>query len=328
VRKPSASAKRFCFFADESRFVIQVTLQLARLAVTILLSSCCSAVVFPQDSKLAQKLRPATEKAMAGRPGALVVADVVSGKILAARGLDIASHRTRRPGSTLKPFVLMALLESGRLDASQKLLCRRPLRIGGLSLDCTHPPTMLDFDAEEAIAYSCNSYFAEVATRLSGPELVQAFRKAGLDSPSGFVKDEASGRIEQPSDRERLQLEALGDRGVEVSPLELLEAYRKLALQKRKGDAGADAPVFAGLEQSVEYGMAHAASVDGMKIAGKTGTAASRESVKTHGFFVGYAPAEKPEIVLVVFLEQGRGADAAAIVEPIFAEFARERRAP
>lgn len=265
---------------------------------------------------------------MARQPGALVVADVVSGKILAARGLDIAAHQTRRPGSTLKPFVLMALLGLRRLNASQKLLCRRPLNIGGVRLDCTHPPTMLDFDAEEAIAYSCNSYFAEVATRLSGAELMQAFRKAGLDSPSGFVKDEASGHIEQPTDREMLQLEALGDRGVEVTPLELLGAYRKLALEKRKGDVGADAPVFAGLEQSVEYGMAHAANVESMKIAGKTGTAASRESVKTHGFFVGYAPAERPEIVLVVFLEQGRGADAAAIAQPVFAEYAREKAAP
>ena len=195
-------------------------------------------------------------------------------------------------------------------------------------MDCTHPTTMLDFDAEEAIAYSCNSYFAEVATRLSGAELVQAFRKAGLDSPSGLVKDEASGRMEQPRDREMLQLEALGDRGVEVTPLELLGAYRKLALLKRNGDVGVDAPVFAGLEQSVEYGMAHAANVQGMRIAGKTGTAASRASAKTHGFFAGYAPAEKPEIVLAVFLEQGKGADAAAMAQPVFAEFAREKHEP
>jgi cell division protein FtsI/penicillin-binding protein 2 len=128
-----------------------------------------------------------------------------------------------------------------------------------------------------------------------------------------------------PRDREMLQLEALGNRGIEVTALELLEAYRKLALRKRNGlrDTDADAPVFAGLEESVTFGMAHAANVDGVKIAGKTGTAASRESARTHGFFVGYAPAEKPEIVVVIYLEQGNGGDAAGVARGIFAAAAK-----
>ncbi len=270
--------------------------------------------------------------------GALVVADVSTGEIIAERGFELAAHRLARPGSTVKPFVLMALLESGKLTASQRLLCRRPLRIGGVRMDCTHPASVANLDAEEAIAYSCNSYFAEAATRLSGAELVQALRRAGLDSPSGLVKDEAVGRIEMPRNREVLQLEALGDRGVEVTALELLEAYRKLAMEKRSGTVGdgaraggaspapTNAVVFAGLEQSVAYGMAHAANVDGMNIAGKTGTAASRESERTHGFFVGYAPAERPEIAVVVYLEQGRGGDAANVARTVFEEFAKSRR--
>ena len=120
------------------------------------------------------------------------------------------------------------------------------------------------------------------------------------------------------------RLEALGDRGIEVTALELLGAYRKLALQKRSGaTVGADAAVFAGLEESVAYGMAHAANVDGMKIAGKTGTAASRQSARTHGFFVGYAPAEKPEIVVVIYLEQGNGGDAAGVAHAVIAAAAK-----
>jgi cell division protein FtsI/penicillin-binding protein 2 len=82
------------------------------------------------------------------------------------------------------------------------------------------------------------------------------------------------------------------------------------------------------LEQSVGYGMAHAANVEGMKIAGKTGTAASRESAKTHGFFVGYAPAEKPEIVVVVYLERGNGGDAAGAARVVFVEFAKNGMTP
>lgn len=270
------------------------------------------------------KLQKAADRAMEGRAGAVVVAGVEGGEILAAHGIDVAAGRLARPGSAVKPFVLMALLESGKLDASQKLLCRRILRIGGVKMDCTHPAAIVELDAAEAIAYSCNSYFAEAATRLTGTELAQALRRGGFDSPSGFAKEEASGRVETPHEREMLQLEALGDRGIEITPLELLAAYRKLALERRNGAAAADSPVFTGLEGSVTYGMAHAAYVEGVKIAGKTGTAASRENARPHGFFAGFAPADKPEIVLVVYLEQGRGADAAMVAQRVFAEYAAE----
>jgi cell division protein FtsI/penicillin-binding protein 2 len=290
-------------------------------ALALLLFVLPAGVLTNLNTTKKEELRVAVERAMEGRTGAAVVADVVTGEILAAHEIDLAAHLVARPGSTVKPFVLMALLESGKLNARQRLLCRRPLRIGGVRMDCAHPTSVVDLDAEAAIAYSCNSYFSQVATRLSSAELVEALRRAGLDSPSGLVKEEARGHIEMPRDLDMLQLEALGDRGIEVTTLELLGAYRKLALEKRSGASAEeiDAAVFAGLEQSVAYGMAHAADVEGMKIAGKTGTAASRASAKTHGFFVGYAPAEKPEIVVVIYLERGNGGDAAGVARGVFA---------
>jgi cell division protein FtsI/penicillin-binding protein 2 len=297
-----------------------------RACAALLLFVLPAGAGYPQNTRRNEKLQEAVDRTMSGRAGAAVVADVVTGEILAAHGMVAAAHRLERPGSTVKPFVLMALLEAGKIDANEKLLCRRPLRIGGVKMDCTHPASVTDLDAEEAIAYSCNSYFAEAATRLNAEELMQALRRAGLDSPSGLVKGEASGRIERPAERETLQLEALGDRGIEVTPLELLGAYRKLALQRRNGAPEIAAAVFTGLEQSVAYGMAHAANVEDMKVAGKTGTAASRASAATHGLFVGYAPAEKPEIAIVVFVERGHGSDAAAIAQPVLVEFAKSRR--
>jgi cell division protein FtsI/penicillin-binding protein 2 len=294
-------------------------------ALALLLFVFPAGVLPEPNTAKKEELRAAVERAMEGRTGAAVVADVVTGEILAAHEIDLAAHLVARPGSTVKPFVLMALLESGKLNARQRLLCRRPLRIGGVRMDCAHPTWVVDLDAEVAIAYSCNSYFSEVATRLSRAELVEALRRAGLDSPSGLVKEEARGHIEMPSDLDMLQLEALGDRGIDATALELLAAYRKLALRKRTGGSAEeiDAAVFAGLEQSVGYGMAHAADVEGMKIAGKTGTAASRESARTHGFFVGYAPAEKPEIAVVIYLERGNGGEAAGVARGVFAAAAK-----
>lgn len=279
----------------------------------------------PDDSATPTKLQREVDSAMGKLPGAFVVVDVKSRAILAAHGMDLASLRLEAPGSTLKPFLLMALLETGKLDPTQEFICRRPLKIGSAQLDCTHPAEVRQLDAAEAIAYSCNSYVAQVASRLSGAELVELLRRAGFDTPSGLVTQEAHGRIAVPPNLEELQLEALGYRGIAVTPLELLEAYRKLALRIRQEKLGVDAPVFKGLEDSVAFGMAHAAWVDGMSVAGKTGTSVARNTQKTHGFFVGYAPAEKPEIAVVVFLAQGRGLDAAAIAQPVLSMFAKGR---
>jgi cell division protein FtsI/penicillin-binding protein 2 len=277
------------------------------------------------DSATPSKLQREVDSAMGKLPGAFVVVDVTSRAVLATHGMDLASLRLEAPGSTLKPFLLMALLETGKLVPTQQFICRKPLRIGSAQLDCTHPVEVRQLDATEAIAYSCNSYVAQVASRLSGTELVELFRRAGFDTPSGLVAREARGRVAVPANLEELQVEALGYRGIAVTPLELLEAYRKLALRIRHNDLGVDAPVFKGLEDSVSFGMAHAARVDGMNVAGKTGTSVARNSQQTHGFFVGYAPAEEPEIAVVVFLAQGRGLDAAVIAQPVLSAFAKNR---
>jgi cell division protein FtsI/penicillin-binding protein 2 len=70
----------------------------------------------------------------------------------------------------------------------------------------------------------------------------------------------------------------------------------------------------------VRFGTCQASAVEGIRIAGKTGTAAARDSSGvTHAWFVGYAPVNKPEIALVVFLERGTGRhDAASLAGRIF----------
>ena len=314
------------------RFIQIIILGILLVAIGLTIQS--SETFHPRDLVLPHDAAPqrdaglqqTVDRTMSEHPGTLVVVDVSSGAILASNNLRLAETAVQTPGSTLKPFVLMALLELNRLDPEQRLICKRELQIGSAHLDCTHPISVTQLDADDAIAYSCNSYFAQVSLRLSSNELDQAFRSAGFDSPTGLVENDASGHIRVPVNQDQIQLEALGDDGIEVTPLELLEAYRKLALRKRNGDAGKGAPVFDGLEHSVAYGMANAAYVSDMKVAGKTGTASSRSNPRTHGFFAGYAPAEKPEIALVVFVQQGRGLDAAGLAQQVFAEYSHGDR--
>src|SRR5262249_61441862 len=105
------------------------------------------------------------------KAGAVVLMDVASGNILAQRNINVAARRLEFPGSTVKPFVLMELLNSGKVNPEQKLMCRRPLYIGGRRMDCSHPAGITSFDARDGTAYSCTRYFSTVRRRLDRKDI-------------------------------------------------------------------------------------------------------------------------------------------------------------
>ncbi|HTV64120.1 MAG TPA: penicillin-binding transpeptidase domain-containing protein [Bryocella sp.] len=269
-------------------------------------------------------LQSAVLRAMAGQSGTAVVLDVRSGRILASYRPGVAARRLAYPGSSIKPFTLLALLQSGKLNGQTALVCKRPLSIAGHKLDCTHPDVQEPLDAATALAYSCNFYFTQVALRLTPAELHDGFVRDGFASVTGLARDEAGGEVALAQSPAQQQLQAIGEWGVRITPLELARAYRQLAMIAPQHDARLD-PLFAGLEGSVAYGMAHAAQPPtAIKVAGKTGTAPAEEGQWTHAWFAGYAPAQRPEIALVVFLEKGHGgSEAATIARSIFAAFAQ-----
>jgi len=256
----------------------------------------------------AADLQRAMDRAMSGRAGTAVAIDVDSGRILAQYHPQVAAGRLARPGSTVKPFTMLALLASG----PRTLVCARKLQIGVRHMDCTHPPTPDPLDAVAALAYSCNYYFASLAAGFRNSDLVETFTRAGLISRTGLYRGEAVGEIVPPATLEQRQLLALGEANILVTPLGLLCAYRRLALRRK--DAVSD-----GLEAATEYGTARLARPPGVKVGGKTGTASDVGSGQTHAWFAGYAPAQSPRIALVVFLEQGAGGrDAAPIARELF----------
>ncbi len=283
--------------------------------------------VYATAQPASESLQIATSRTMAGRSGTAVVLDTRSGHVLAAYHLDVAARRVVHPGSSIKPFTLMALLELDKVNEQTALMCKRSLWIGGHKLDCTHPVTAQPLDPAAALAYSCNSYFSTVALRLTPAQLHDNFARDGFASVTSLAPDEAAGNVALARTPEQLQLEAIGEWGISVTPLEMVRAYRQIALLAPKHDAKLD-PLFAGLEQSVAYGMGHEAQPpSAMKVAGKTGTAPADEGPWTHAWFAGYAPADHPEIVLVVFLEKGHGgSDAAAVARQIFAAFAQKNK--
>ena len=286
---------------------------IALAAVSVVLSSSCNA---SNASAWQRAVQAAGRIAPEAR---IIVLDVGTGRLLAAHRLGEAAHMLAAPGSTLKPLVIYSLIAAGRWDPHQRIACNRRLVVAGHSLACPHPPAP-PFDAREALTWSCNSYFAAVARTLAPGELTGILRPTGLLDATGLATNEAVVEFREPRTIDDEQLTVLGVEGIRVSPLELAEAYRWLALRMAAHPGSpATQVVRDGLMDSASFGMAGEASLGGLSVAGKTGTAEGVASARTHGWFAGLAPAGHPQVVVVVFEPAGRGADAAHLAGEILA---------
>ena len=75
-------------------------------------------------------------------------------------------------------------------------------------------------------------------------------------------------------------------------------------------------------------GTANSARVDGISVAGKTGTAQNPPN-PDHAWFMGFAPADKPKILVGVFVEYGlHGSVAAGIATKVMAHYLKAKTAP
>jgi len=247
----------------------------------------------------------------------IVVLDAESGRILAGRNLPQAARTLAAPGSTLKPLALYSAVESGQWDPARRIACNRRLAVGGHSLACTHPAAS-PFNASQALTWSCNSYFASLALALRPADLGRILARTGLLGETRLLQDkstpEARAEFREPVGPEQQQLALLGVEGIRVTPLELAAAYRWLAQEiSANPDSSAAKTVASGLADSASFGMAGQAGLGGVSVAGKTGTAPEPSSGRTHGWFAGWAPAKKPQVIVVVFVPGGNGAAAAHI---------------
>ncbi len=136
-----------------------------------------------------------------------------------------------------------------------------------------------DSSLPRALATSDNPYFKRLERTLGEPAIQRVARRLGV--PYG-------------TDWTRLRVRAPA----------LVELVRQLAL------AGA-APVREGMRECGEFGTCHVAGAR-VEVAGKTGTdLTTREGLQ--GWFVGWAPADRPRVGVVVGLRGGRGSSAARV---------------
>jgi len=267
-------------------------------------------LLFPLTLAAQATAQGALSSALRATPAIGVVLDVKSGRLIAEVNATEAARQRSAPGSILKPLFLTAALEQREVLPQIKVFCRRDLHIREgnreWNLACTHPQSDVAFAAKEALAYSCNRYFAALADRIPPRQASAILERYGL-------------ALTTPTSQEQKELLVLGVAGVTVSPVQMAIAYRKLALEldDARAPAALDA-VREGLKDSVNYGMAHNAAVPGMDIAGKTGTASDLAKSWSHGWFAGIGHLGHKEYVVVIYLPRGNGADAALLAQHFF----------
>jgi len=235
------------------------------------------------------------------------------------------------PGSALKPLVLAAALAGGITTADAHWTDRGVLKLGEEAISNHQGQAWGVITTSEALAHSSNVVFAQLAVEL-GPALLDALRRFGLGEAVLFPLSQSSGRL--PSAAQSAYGWAqigIGQGGLLATPLQMAAAISAIAnggklmrpylVQEIKGGwrlrqaqrpefvrqavpQWAAADVRDAMVLAVEKGTARAAAVRGTVVAGKTGTAQTG-SGGDHSWFVGFAPAEKPELAVVVVLEHG-----------------------
>src|SRR5207253_5037619 len=135
-------------------------------------------------------LQQAATNALGAREGAVIVLDSQTGRVRAVVNPQLAFAQTVMPGSTMKPFTALAALRSGLIDADSRTVC--PGRFTGLSfsLSCVHADHLPPFSPAQAIAYSCNFYFATLGQRLGRDRLIATLREFDFGQPTGIAAEE------------------------------------------------------------------------------------------------------------------------------------------
>jgi penicillin-binding protein 2 len=257
--------------------------------------------------------------------------------------LDRAIQTRYPPGSTWKLAIAAMALKRGIVTFRTRMPipCRGGLQYGNRFFRCWSAEGHGDLTLTEAIAQSCDVYFYQLGIKLGVTSLVEdgnewGFRgRTGLDLPSEIPSEFPTG----PEYYDRLYgargwtsavaLNLAIGQGENAQTLaNMVRLYQMLASDGRMRAPYVVRPAtgpslsldlapdqIAGLRQAmiavVEQGTARGSRLTTLTIAGKTGTAQNPHG-PDHGWFIGFGPAEKPEIVVGAIVEFAQHGTAVA----------------
>jgi penicillin-binding protein 2 len=254
---------------------------------------------------------------------------------------------TYPPASLYKPVTSLAGLKYGVVGTSTVLEpCLGGWTFGNRFFRCWKRSGHGLVDHTQAMVQSCDTYYYQVGIRLEIDQLATVARSLGLGHVcTNVFADEAAGNVPDTAwydkrfgknkwTRGVLLNNAIGQGELLVTPIQMALLTGRLATSGRMPD-----PVFVidprrpgripealpfrerdlawvrrSMELVVSEGTGKAAALEGITVAGKTGTAQNPHG-EDHAWFMCFAPADDPQVALAVIVENaGHGSREAAPV--------------
>lgn len=278
--------------------------------------------------------------------GALVMLDVATGEILAMVNQPAynpndaltSSHGMRNravtdlyePGSTMKPFAVLAALESGKFQRDT-LIDTAPgwVRVGRSTVRGRNRGAIT---METVLKKSSQVGIARIAMELDERAVFELMSRGGVGDYLGTgLPGEVTGKLtDKDLQRPIVRTTLAFGYGLAITPLQLADAYMTLALggvrrpvsilRQEVAPAGEqvyDAELIAELISMMEGvtekdGTAPGAKVAGYRVAGKTGTIRKvgpdgYDDGRHAAWFAGMIPASRPRIVTVILVDEPQG---------------------
>ena len=246
---------------------------------------------------------------------------------------------TYEPGSTFKIVTATAALEKGVVSLSDSFYCRGSLTVGGRTIRCHKTSGHGSQTFAQTLMNSCNPAFITWGSRVGVEDFFAYMKKLGLLEKTGVdLPGEAGTIIHKLKNVGEVELATMSfGQSFQITPLQLLRAASAIInggtlitphfAVKTVNEDGETTKVFeyervenavsgetSGLmkqllESVVSEGGGKRCYIDGYRIGGKTATSQKlpRGSGKYIASFIGFAPADNPQVIAMCIIDEPEG---------------------
>ncbi len=249
------------------------------------------------------------------------------------------------PGSTFKMITLSTALEDGIATEDTVFSSPGTIEIDNGTVSNFGQTDYGDITLARATEVSSNTVFGQLGVEIGAEKLVQGAESFGFDTDIDFPLPLSTSLMADPSDMSEWATawaaagEPVGNAGPNATVLEMalvgcaianegaiMQPYLVEGIYNASGERSFTAQptkltqavsastanrVLKVLEGVVKEGTGTAASIEGVSVAGKTGTA-ENDSGEDNSWFVGMAPSDDSKVVVAMIIENGGSGTAAA----------------
>ncbi|HEY9745592.1 MAG TPA: penicillin-binding protein 2, partial [Oculatellaceae cyanobacterium] len=257
------------------------------------------------------------------------------------------------PGSTFKILTVAAGLESGVINANSKILDTGKMKIGGWTITNYDygkrgAPGMIDL--VYLLMHSSNIASAKISLMIPSHQHYEMLRRIGIGHKTGIdLPGESAGIIIPPESWDESTHASIGyGYGMAATPIQMASAVAAIAnggiwnsphiiknspvTHRRIFSEATCSTLTDILAASIRDAETSTVRIEGMEVAGKTGTSRKPNatgkgySTDLYTSFVGFFPAQDPKVLIMVVVDSPRVAEAwgSTVAGPIFREIAKE----